>query len=53
MIYREGEYMEDCEDPSATDLFVRKNRNGPTGAVSLIFEKETMNFRERAASHSL
>ena len=46
MLYREGEYVEDCSDPDLTDLFIRKNRHGPTGSVELRFERETMTFRE-------
>jgi replicative DNA helicase len=45
MLYREGYYNEDCEDPSLTDVYVRKNRNGPTGRVLLQFVKERMVFR--------
>jgi replicative DNA helicase len=45
MLYREGVYNEDCVDPLATDVYVRKNRNGPTGRVSLRFYPERMSFR--------
>ena len=46
MLYREGEYFEDCDDPDVTDLFIRKNRHGPTGAVELKFDRERMVFQE-------
>src|SRR5207302_1377862 len=46
MLYREGMYNEDCEDPDLTDVYVRKNRNGPTGRVSLHFDRERMSFRD-------
>lgn len=45
MLYREGSYTEDREPPSLTDVYVRKNRNAPTGRVPLHFVKERMVFR--------
>ncbi len=45
MLYREGSYNEDCDDPALTDVYVRKNRNGPTGRVSLRFLQERMIFQ--------
>ena len=45
MLYREGIYNEDCADPSLTDVYVRKNRNG-TGRVSLRFNSERMSFED-------
>jgi replicative DNA helicase len=44
MLWREGYYNEDCEQPDMTTLFVRKNRQGPTGTAELIFNKEVMRF---------
>jgi hypothetical protein len=29
-----------------TDVYIRKNRSGPTGRVSLFFDKERMSFRD-------
>ena len=46
MLYREGMYNDDCSDPDLTDLFIRKNRHGPTGSIELRFDRETMTFRE-------
>ena len=46
MLYREDIYNEDCDSPGVTDVFVRKNRHGPTGRVSLHFDKERMSFRD-------
>jgi len=43
-IYREDYYENNQEDESVTQLLVRKNRNGPTGEVSLNFNKELMTF---------
>lgn len=46
MLYREEMYNEDCDNSGETDVYVRKNRNGPTGRVSLFFEKSRMSFRD-------
>ena len=46
MLYREGEYFDDCDDPDVTDLLIRKNRHGSTGTVELRFDRERMVFRE-------
>ena len=48
MLYREEAYNEDCDDPGATDVYVRKNRSGPTGRVTLFFDKERMSFEDVA-----
>lgn len=45
MLYRAEAYDEDAGDPGATDVYVRKNRNGPTGRVGLHFDKARMSFR--------
>lgn len=44
MLYRQGFYDPDCDDPLETELFLRKNRNGPTGVVSVRFNPERMTF---------
>ncbi|MBI5413825.1 replicative DNA helicase [Candidatus Peregrinibacteria bacterium] len=44
MMYREDYYEEDTERKGITDLYIRKHRNGPTGHVELMFEKEKMRF---------
>lgn len=49
MLYREDAYNEDCDRPGVTDLYVRKNRNGATGRVSLFFDAERMTFRSLAS----
>ena len=49
MLYRQVMYNEDCDNPGETDVFVRKNRNGPTGRVSLFFDEAKMSFRDRTA----
>lgn len=42
MLYRESYYEEDAE--SNVDIFIRKNRNGPTGRIELAFDPELMRF---------
>ncbi len=44
MMYRESYYDPECEFPNRTDIFIKKNRNGPVGAVDLIFEIEKGKF---------
>lgn len=46
MLYRPGYYNSDLEDPEITDVYVRKNRNGPTGTVELRFDMARMCFHE-------
>lgn len=45
MLYREGYYNEDCANPDITDVYVRKNRQGPTGRVELRFNAQRMTFQ--------
>ncbi len=45
MLYREDVYNEDCSDPGVTDVYIRKNRNGPTGRACLFFDAKRMTFR--------
>lgn len=53
MMYREDYYEEDTDKKGITDIFIRKHRNGPTGHVELMFEREKMRFldieRQRTA----
>lgn len=44
MMYREDYYEEDTDRKGITDIFVRKHRNGPTGHIELMFEREKMRF---------
>lgn len=46
MIYREDYYDEFSERKGVTDLFIRKNRNGPIGSVQLMFQKNNQKFVE-------
>lgn len=53
MMYREDYYEEDTDKKGITDIFIRKHRNGPTGHVELMFEREKLRFfdieRQRTA----
>jgi replicative DNA helicase len=44
MLYRQGYYEEDCDQPTMTDIYVRKQRQGPTGRVQLDFDASHMRF---------
>jgi replicative DNA helicase len=44
MMYREDYYEEDCDRKGITDIYIRKHRNGPTGHIELMFEREKMRF---------
>jgi len=44
-IYREEYYNPETERKSITEIFIKKHRNGPTGAVELFFDKDKQRFR--------
>lgn len=44
MLYREDYYDPYTDKKEIANVFVRKNRNGPTGEVELKWKKETMEF---------
>ncbi len=44
MLYRESYYDPDTEFPNKADIFIKKNRNGPTGHVEMVFELEVGRF---------
>ncbi len=48
MLFREDYYDPDTERKGIADIFVRKNRNGPTGELALRFEKSIMKFFDLA-----
>ncbi|MFV0394310.1 MAG: replicative DNA helicase [Coprobacillaceae bacterium] len=50
-IYREGYYKdpaEQSEDQGLTEVIIAKHRNGPTGDVQLVFEKDYSKFSDLA-----
>ncbi len=53
MLYRKDYYEENLteDEVGITDVFVRKHRNGPTGKVSLRFEKSRMRFYDIDTQH--
>lgn len=51
MIYREDYYNEFTENKGITNVFIRKNRNGPVGGVDLKFEKQYMKFYDIDRQH--
>lgn len=52
-IYREEYYNPETDRRNVTDIFIRKHRNGPTGAVELYFDKEKQRFRGLDTKHSV
>lgn len=51
-IYREEYYNPDTDRKNITDLFIKKHRNGPTGAVELYFDREKQKFRSLDTKHN-
>jgi replicative DNA helicase len=50
-IYREDYYNPETERRNITDIFIKKHRNGPTGAVELFFDREKQRFRSLDKRH--
>jgi len=48
-LYRDEVYNEATEYPNQADLIVAKHRNGPTGTVSVYFQKELTRFEDGVA----
>lgn len=44
MMYREEYYDEFTDKKWITEIHIRKNRNGPTGSIELMFQKENQKF---------
>jgi replicative DNA helicase len=42
-------YNEATEFPNQADVIIAKHRNGPTGTISLYFEKSITKFMDAAA----
>lgn len=51
-IYREEYYNPETERKNITDIFIKKHRNGPTGAVELYFDREKQKFSSVDTRHS-
>jgi replicative DNA helicase len=46
MIFREEYYEPDTDRPGMTDIFIKKNRNGPVGRIELKWMAESMKFMD-------
>lgn len=51
-IYREDYYNPETDRHNITDIFIKKHRNGPTGAFELYFDKEKQRFRSLDTKHT-
>lgn len=51
-IYREEYYNPETDRKNITDIFIKKHRNGPTGAVELYFDREKQRFTGVDTKHS-
>ena len=51
-IYREEYYNPETDRKNLTDIFIKKHRNGPTGAVELYFDREKQRFRSVDSKHA-
>ncbi len=51
-IYREEYYNPETSRANITDIFIKKHRNGPTGAVELYFDMARQRFRSLDTKHS-
>ena len=51
-IYREEYYNPETDRKNITDIFIKKHRNGPTGAVELYFDREKQKFMSVDSKHS-
>lgn len=51
-MYREEYYNPETERKNITDIFIKKHRNGPTGAIELFFDYSKQRFRSLDTKHS-
>lgn len=51
-IYREEYYNPESDRKKITDIFIKKHRNGPTGAIELYFENDKQRFRSLDTKHT-
>ncbi|MDY6064718.1 MAG: replicative DNA helicase [Finegoldia sp.] len=49
MLYRDDYYDENSENPNTAELIVAKHRNGPTGTINLVYDKEHTKFLDYTA----
>lgn len=49
MLYRDDYYDENSEHPNTAELIVAKHRNGPTGTINLVYDKEHTKFLDYTA----
>ncbi len=50
-IYREEYYNPETDRKKMTDIFIKKHRNGPTGALELYFDNDKQRFRSVDTKH--
>jgi replicative DNA helicase len=50
-IYREEYYHPETDRKNLADILIKKHRNGPTGGVELMFEKEKQRFHSVDSKH--
>jgi len=51
-LYREDYYNPETDRRNITDVFIKKHRNGPTGAIELYFDKEKQRLRSLDSKHT-
>lgn len=51
-LYREDYYNPETERKNIMDVFIKKHRNGPTGAVELYFDREKQRISSLDSKHS-
>lgn len=51
-IYREDKVKPNVPNPNVADIIVAKHRNGPTGAIKLHFDQDSVCFREMTTDYS-
>ncbi|MEI7758774.1 MAG: replicative DNA helicase [bacterium] len=51
-LYREDYYNPETDRKNIIDIFIKKHRNGPTGAVELYFDRQKQKFTSIDSRHS-
>ncbi len=52
-MYREEYYNPETERKNITDIFIKKHRNGPVGAIELYFDRDKQAFRSIDKKHTI